>query len=130
MSIYSYQYILLVMSMFLIVAPCEEISTRAFLQQGLENSWGRWSGLIVTAIIFSALHIILYPMSASAAGFPGYVGSISAILAIPSYLALSLTLGILFQIRKYRIITTITAHALYMIILVSMYYFTNAWIFF
>lgn len=122
MSIYFYQYILLVLSMILLVAPCEEISTRAFLQQGLENGFGRWAGLIVTAIIFSALHIFLYPTNAGGLGFPPYVGSISAILAIPSYLALSFTLGILLQVRKYRIITTITAHAFYMIILVSIYF--------
>jgi len=129
MAMYPYQYILLALSMFLIVAPCEEISTRGFLQQGLQNSWGRWIGLIVTAIIFSALHIILYPQNAAGMGFPSYIGSISAILAIPSYLALSLTLGTLLQIRKYRIITTITAHAVYMTILVSIYYFLNYWIY-
>lgn len=129
MAMYPYQYILLVLSMFLIVAPCEEISTRAFLQQGLENSWGRWIGLIVTAIIFTALHIFLYPTNAAEMGFPSYVGSISAILAIPSYLALSLTLGFLLQIRKYRIINTITAHAVYMTILVSIYYFSNYWVY-
>ncbi|MGQ9721712.1 MAG: CPBP family intramembrane glutamic endopeptidase [Candidatus Jordarchaeum sp.] len=130
MSIYLYQYILLVLSMFLVIAPSEEISTRGFLQQGLENSFGRWAGLFITAIIFSALHIILYPQSAAGIGLPGYVGSIAAILAIPSYLALSLTLGILLQIRKYRIITTITTHAVYMTILVSIYYFLNYWIYF
>lgn len=129
MAMYPYQYILLVLSMFLIVAPCEEISTRGFLQQGLENSWGRWIGLIVTAIIFSALHLILYPQNAEGMGFPSYIGSISAILAIPSYMALSLTLGFVLQIRKYRIITTITAHAIYMTILASLYYFLNYWIY-
>jgi membrane protease YdiL (CAAX protease family) len=128
MAIYFYQYVLLASSMILIVAPSEEISTRAFLQQGLENSWGRWIGLIVTAIIFSAAHIFLYPTDAVSYGFPSYVGSISAVLAIPSYLALALTLGILLQVRKYRILTTITAHAFYMIILVSIYYFSIAWI--
>ncbi len=130
MAIYPYQYILLILSMFLVVAPCEEISTRGFLQQGLENSFGKWSGLIITAIIFSALHIILYPNSASAVLGFSYIGSIAAILAIPSYLALSLTLGVLLQYRKYRIITTITTHAVYMAILVSIYYFLNYWIYF
>ena len=130
MAIYPYQYILLMLSMFLVVAPCEEISTRGFLQQGLENSFGKWMGLIITAIIFSALHIILYPQNASGIGFPSYIGSITAIIAIPSYLVLSLTLGILLQIRKYRIITTITTHAVYMAILVSIYYFLNYWIYF
>lgn len=129
MAVHFYQYVLLVISMFLLVAPSEEISTRAFLQQGLENSFGRWIGLIITAIIFSALHILLYPQTATAIGFPSYIGSISAIIAIPSYLALSLTLGFLLQIRKYRIITTITAHAVYMVILVSIYYFQNYWIY-
>ncbi len=130
MAIYPYQYILLVLSMFLVVAPCEEISTRGFLQQGLENSFGKWIGLVITAIIFSALHIILYPQNASAGGFPSYIGSISAILAIPSYIALSLILGVLLQIRKYRITTTITTHAVYMTILVSVYYFLNYWVYF
>ncbi|MEM3587516.1 MAG: CPBP family glutamic-type intramembrane protease [Candidatus Jordarchaeaceae archaeon] len=129
MAMYPYQYILLVLCMFLIVAPCEEISTRGFLQQGLENSFGKWAGLIITAIIFSALHIILYPQNAVGMGFPSYVGSISAILAIPSYLALSLTLGFLLQIRKYRILTTITAHAIYMTILISLYYVLNYWVY-
>ena len=129
MAMYLYQYILLVLSMFLVVAPCEEISTRGFLQQGLENSFGKWPGLIMAAIVFSALHIILYPQNAAAMGFPSYIGSVAAILAIPSYLALSLTLGFLLQVRKYRIITTITAHAVYMTILVSIYYFLNYWIY-
>ncbi len=113
------QLILLITSVTLLVAPCEEIATRGFLQQGLEKSWGRWKGLIAAAVIFSILHVILYPQSASATGLPG-IGLISILLALPTYITLSLILGALFQAREYRIITTIAAHASYMTILVIM----------
>jgi len=113
------QLFLLIASVTLLVAPCEEIATRGFLQQGLEKSWGRWKGLVATAIIFSILHVILYPQNASTIGLPE-VGLISVLLALPTYIILSLILGALLQAREYRIITTIAAHASYMAILVIM----------
>ncbi|MBS7288670.1 MAG: CPBP family intramembrane metalloprotease [Candidatus Freyarchaeota archaeon] len=113
------QLILLVASVTLLVAPCEEIATRGFLQQGLEKSWGRWKGLAAAAVIFSVLHVIFYPQGSSSMGLPG-VGIVSVLLALPTYIILSLILGALLQARDYRIVTTIAAHASYMAILVIM----------
>jgi len=111
------QLAILLLSVTLLVAPCEEVSTRGFLQQGLESSWGKWKGLLAAALIFSLLHVIFYPQSASTIGYPN-IGIISILLALPSYIILSITLGALLQIREYRIITTIAAHATYMTLLV------------
>lgn len=112
------QLFLLLASVTLIVAPCEEVATRGFLQRGLEKSWGRWRGLVAAALIFSLLHVALYPQRAAASmGLPE-IGLIGIALALPTYMVLSLTLGAIFQARDYRLLTTIAAHAAYMIILV------------
>ncbi|MFX0096202.1 MAG: lysostaphin resistance A-like protein [Candidatus Hodarchaeota archaeon] len=42
---------------FFVIAPCEEIFSRGFVQKGLENSLGENSGLILASILFGILHI-------------------------------------------------------------------------
>lgn len=42
---------------FLVIAPCEEIFSRGFVQKGLENSLGKNWGLIFASILFGVLHI-------------------------------------------------------------------------
>ncbi len=45
---------------FLVIAPCEEIFSRGFVQKGLENSLGKNWGLIFASILFGILHIELF----------------------------------------------------------------------
>ena len=45
---------------FLVIAPCEEIFSRGFVQKGLENSLGEKWGLIFASILFGILHIELF----------------------------------------------------------------------
>ncbi|MEM1723501.1 MAG: CPBP family intramembrane glutamic endopeptidase [Candidatus Jordarchaeales archaeon] len=113
------QLLLLLASVTLLVAPCEEVATRGFLQRGLEKSWGRWRGLVAAALIFSLIHVVLYPQRAATSTGLLEIGIIGIILALPTYIVLSLTLGAIFQARDYRLLTTIAAHATYMIILVT-----------
>ncbi|MHA1196729.1 MAG: CPBP family glutamic-type intramembrane protease, partial [Promethearchaeota archaeon] len=52
--------------MFIVIAPSEEILFRGFLQKGLVRSLSKKSGIIITAIIFTFIHLIgnfiLYPL--------------------------------------------------------------------
>ncbi len=41
----------------IIVAPCEEIFSRGFIQKGLQNSGGVLFGLIASSILFGLIHI-------------------------------------------------------------------------
>jgi membrane protease YdiL (CAAX protease family) len=41
----------------MIVAPCEEIFSRGFIQKGLENSGGVVFGLIAASILFGLIHL-------------------------------------------------------------------------
>lgn len=45
---------------FLVIAPCEEIFSRGFVQKGLENSLGGNWGLILASVLFGVLHVELF----------------------------------------------------------------------
>lgn len=106
--------ITIIVLMFLIIGPSEEILFRGFMQKGLVRSIGKKSGMLVTALIFGSIHIItvfiyllqpvLFLVAFSLSFFP--------------YLAISLLLGILFYYRDENLIAPIVTHGLYNSILI------------
>jgi membrane protease YdiL (CAAX protease family) len=90
--------ILLCSSIVFVVAPVEEIIVRGFLQQGFENSFGRGRGLLLASFFFAVMHLNLWSI------FPLF--------------SLGIVVGLCYQLRHYRIISPIAAHASYMISLV------------
>jgi len=74
------------------VAPCEEIFARGFVQQGMENSFGKTKGLIIASILFGALHMDPW--------------------RIPATATLGLVFGYIYQKRNYRLTAPIITHFL------------------
>ena len=93
-----FEAVLLLSVVVLVVAPSEEVISRGFIQQGLEKSFGRIKGLLVASLIFAIIHLSLW------SSFP--------------LLCLGMMLGLIFQLRHYRVLAPIAAHAVYMICLV------------
>jgi len=48
--------VLMVMAAVVVAPVFEEMIFRAFLQKGLERSFGRWPAIVVTSVLFAAVH--------------------------------------------------------------------------
>lgn len=102
--------ILLALTMILIIATSEEILFRGFMQKGLVRSVGKKGGIIITAIVFSLIHVIgIFFVSYN----KPITYAISFLLNFFPYLAISLLLGILFYWRKENLIAVIITHGFY-----------------
>jgi len=102
--------ILLVIIMITVIGTSEEVLFRGFMQKGLVRTIGiRW-GIIITALIFSLIHLIgiFIVFFASPTAF-----LISFLLSFVPYFAISLLLGLLFYWRKENLIAVMITHGLY-----------------
>jgi membrane protease YdiL (CAAX protease family)/predicted RNA-binding Zn-ribbon protein involved in translation (DUF1610 family) len=105
-----FEIILLVLIMILVVGPSEEIAFRGYTQKGLVRNLGNSSGIFITAIIFTAIHLLTLILTAFASPISFFV---QFILMIFPYLALSLLLGMLFHYRNENLIAPIVLHGVY-----------------
>jgi len=85
------ELLLTVLATIMVVAPSEEVLSRGFVQQGMENSLGRRRGLLVSSVLFGIFH--LNPWQGIGAFF------------------VALIFGYLYQRVDYNLVTPITAHA-------------------
>ena len=96
--------------MILVVGTSEEILFRGFMQKGLVRRLGNRGGIIVTALIFSLIHLIgLFLVDLTS---PIYI-IISFILSFIPYFAISLVLGLLYQWRNENLIAVVITHGVY-----------------
>lgn len=102
--------IIIIFLMFLVVAPSEEILFRGFMQQGLVRNIGKKTGIVLTAILFGAIHLIT--LFFFAFNSPVAFGISFTIQFFP-YLVISLLLGILFNWRGENLLPVIIMHGLY-----------------
>jgi hypothetical protein len=101
--------VLMVIMMLVIVGPCEEILFRGFMQRALVRNLGDKWGILITAIIFAAIHLvglIIYIFN------PIIFGILFIYLFAP-YIAISLMLGLLFRWRDENLIAVIVTHGVY-----------------
>ncbi len=101
--------ILIILVMIFIVGPCEEILFRGFMQRGLVRTLGDTWGIILTAIIFAAIHLvglILYILDP-------VVFIILFIYLFAPYIAISIMLGLLFRWREENLVAVIVTHGVY-----------------
>ena len=102
----------------LVIGTSEEILFRGFMQKGLVRSLGdRW-GLIVTALIFSLIHLLgVFPIALESP----FLFIISFLLSFPPYFAISLILGWLYLWRNENLLAVMITHGVYdvLIILIS-----------
>lgn len=101
--------ILMILMMIFIVGPCEEILFRGFMQRGLVRTLGDTWGILITAIIFAAIHLvglILYILDP-------IVFIILFIYLFAPYIAISIMLGLLFRWREENLVAVIVTHGVY-----------------
>jgi membrane protease YdiL (CAAX protease family) len=103
-------FIVFVIVMILVIGTSEEILFRGFMQKGLVRSLGTKWGIIVTAFIFSMIHLIGILLLALESPF---VFIISFILSFVPYFAISLMLGLLYHWRNENLITVVICHGVY-----------------
>jgi len=100
---------LLTLIMILIIGTTEEVLFRGFLQKGLVRSLGKSWGIVITALIFSSIHLIGIFMSL---GSP-IIFIISFLFNFFPFFAISLLLGLLFSWRKENLIAVMITHGVY-----------------
>ena len=96
--------------MILVIGTSEEILFRGFMQKGLVRNLGTKWGIIVTAFIFSMIHLIGILLLALESPF---VFLISFLLSFVPYFAISLMLGLLYHWRNENLITVVICHGVY-----------------
>ncbi|MFX1327790.1 MAG: CPBP family intramembrane glutamic endopeptidase [Promethearchaeota archaeon] len=95
--------------MILVVGTSEEILFRGFMQKGLVRNLGNRWGLIITAFIFSIIHLLgLFLMWESPMTL-----LISFLLLFIPFFSISLLLGFLYQWRGENLIAVIITHGVY-----------------
>ena len=99
--------ILLVIIMIAIIGTSEEVLFRGFLQKGLIRNLGKTWGILLTALIFTSIHII--------GGFllPPLELVIYLLLNFFPFFAISLLLGFLYDWRKENLISVMITHGVY-----------------
>jgi len=115
--------IFLAITMILIIGTSEELLFRGFMQKGLLRTVGKYGGIIITALIFSLIHLIgIFQMGNKT--LIEYL--ISFLLNFFPYFALSLLLGFLFYWRKENLIAVVIMHGFYnaITIIIAYIYFS------
>jgi len=105
----------------LVIGTSEEILFRGFMQKGLVRSLGdRW-GIIVTAFIFSLIHLLgIFPIALESPLF--FI--ISFLLSFTPYFAISLILGWLYHWRNENLLAVIITHGVYDVLIIVITYVT------
>lgn len=52
----SFQLIAMISLSLVLVAPCEELAFRGFIQKGFENSFGKTKGLLIASVLWGLFH--------------------------------------------------------------------------
>jgi membrane protease YdiL (CAAX protease family) len=96
--------------MILVIGTSEEILFRGFMQKGLVRSLGSKWGIIVTAIIFSLIHLIgifVFVLDSLV------VFLVTFLMSFLPYFAISLMLGYLYHLRNENLIAVVIMHGVY-----------------
>ena len=102
--------VLFSIEMLLVIGTSEEILFRGFMQKGLVRRLGNKGGIIVTALIFSLIHLIgVFLIDLDS---PLYI-IISFFLSFFPYFAISLVLGLIYQWRNENLIAVVITHGVY-----------------
>ncbi|MBY9020585.1 MAG: CPBP family intramembrane metalloprotease [Candidatus Lokiarchaeota archaeon] len=104
-----FSIIWLVIIMILIIGTSEEVLFRGFLQKGLVRTLGNTWGILITALIFSSIHLIAIFL------FPESLTSFVVVLLLNffPFFAISLLLGLLYYWRKENLIAVMITHGVY-----------------
>ncbi|MFX1309906.1 MAG: CPBP family intramembrane glutamic endopeptidase [Promethearchaeota archaeon] len=105
-----FSLILLSIMMVLVIGTSEEILFRGFMQKGLTRSLGNKLGIIITALIFTLIHVFgIFFLDLS----DPLIILISFLLSFIPFFAISLMLGLIYYWRKENLIAVIITHGVY-----------------
>ena len=104
-----------IITILLVVGTTEEILFRGFMQKGLVRSLGTKKGIIITAFLFSIIHILGVFLLTYEKPFLFLLSFLTPFL---SYLSISLMLGLIYHWRNENLITVMITHGLYNVIMV------------
>lgn len=112
-----FSLIIFAIVMILIIGTSEEILFRGFMQKGLVRNLGNIWGIIISALIFSLIHLIgfFFITSESTLAFV-----ISFFLSFIPYFSISLMLGWLYYWRNENLIAVVITHGVYNAITITL----------
>ncbi|MFW9785579.1 MAG: type II CAAX prenyl endopeptidase Rce1 family protein [Candidatus Heimdallarchaeota archaeon] len=105
--------------MILVIGTSEEILFRGFMQKGLVRRLGSKVGILITALIFSMIHVVtifLVPFDSI------FFIVINFILLFVPYFAISLLLGLIYHWRRENLIAVMITHGFYDVLTILMAY--------
>ncbi|MFW9864490.1 MAG: CPBP family intramembrane glutamic endopeptidase [Candidatus Thorarchaeota archaeon] len=112
--------ILLCVVMIVVIGTSEEILFRGFLQKGLVRKVGNTWGILITAIIFTMIHLIGV---FTVAILSPLLAVFYFLLSFFPYFAISLLLGWLYHWRKENLLAVMITHGVYDVLTVLIVYF-------
>ncbi|MFX1389440.1 MAG: lysostaphin resistance A-like protein [Promethearchaeota archaeon] len=114
--------IFLSITMILIIGTSEEILFRGFMQKGLMRSLGTKGGIIITALIFTLIHVLGVVLLAID---DPLLMIVSFLLSFFPYFILSLMLGLLYYWRNENLVAVIVTHGVYNALVIILAYILN-----
>ncbi|MHA2005913.1 MAG: CPBP family glutamic-type intramembrane protease [Promethearchaeota archaeon] len=106
--------------LILVIGTSEEILFRGFMQKGLVRSLGRNWGIILTAFLFSMVHLINIFLTFSESPF---LMLISFLISFFPYFSISLMLGLIYQWRNENLIAVMITHGVYDVLTIILAFF-------
>lgn len=101
--------IILSIVMILVIGTSEEIVFRGFMQKGLVRNLGEKWGILLTALIFTMIHIFVIFIVVNTL----FVMFINFILLFVPYFVISMLLGLVYYWRKENLIAVVIMHGVY-----------------
>ena len=112
--------IVLSIIMILIIGTSEEILFRGFMQKGLERRLGSKMGILLTAFLFSMIHVLGFLLIALDSPL---VILISFLLSFFPYFSISIMLGLMYHWRKENLIAVVITHGVYDVLTITLAFF-------
>jgi len=101
--------------LLLVIGTSEEVLFRGFMQKGLARNLGNKWGIILTALIFSLIHLLGLFLIALESPF---LFIISFLISFTPYFAISLILGWLYYWRNENLIAVMITHGVYDVLII------------
>lgn len=106
----SFQLVVLLGISIILVGPAEELAFRGFIQRGLENSFGKKSGLMITSLLFGLSH------------------GLNSLRAIIPVTVISLILGYIWQKTDGNTTACAWIHGLYDALTITLVYLASVYV--
>lgn len=105
--------------LILVIGTSEEILFRGFMQKGLVRSLGCKWGILITAFLFSMIHLIgIFLISLESP----WLLILTFLISFFPYFAISLMLGVIYHWRNENLIAVMITHGVYDVLTIILFY--------